>query len=77
MLRVKQSILHWQQRCSDVGKMCEPVVTEKQKALNCVVLNCSIPVIFFKSGSLPFEGSPRCRASRGPSIHTFTLSIIL
>ena len=25
-------------------------VTEKQKALNCVVLNCSIPVNFFKSG---------------------------
>ena len=25
-------------------------VTEKQKALNCVILNCSIPVYYFKSG---------------------------
>ena len=48
------------------------------KALSWVVLNCSIPVNFFKGGGgggslRPFEGSPRRRTSRGPLAldHTF------
>ena len=47
----------------------------KKKSLNWVVLNCSVPVNFFKWASLkPFEGPPTCRASRGPLAQTFTLS---
>ena len=48
------------------------------KALSWVVLNCSIPVNFFKGGGggslRPFEGSPRRRTSRGPLALDHTLN---
>ena len=47
-------------------------VTQKQKRLCWVVLNCSISVNFASRGSLrPFKGSPRSRTSRGPLAHSF------